>query len=335
MPVWQAIRPMSRSLSVHQGRGQTHAQAELGAIMEAIESDSAERFDRIEMIASWNDVPINHRIGQWADFARSRMAVPPTDVPIEWSVAYQLDGRPAVVPFASVSLDFTTARAGGIERSSSGLAAGFSRDASRVAALMELIERDAIAAWRVKDMIDRMFDVIDLKNVRYDWLQEWIEQLRKVGARLQCYHVPSLTGTPVVAAEISDLGKGGIAYQAMEGTAAHPIPEIALLRAVSEAIQCRCAYIAGARDDIDPRDFRTNADVVRVVFGLPLPPGMTPKSFARVEPGATDIEALCTVIEAEGLGPVAFVHVADHGPIQVSRAFAPGLGFYNRTRRAA
>ncbi|MHB8529334.1 MAG: hypothetical protein ACYC8V_07475, partial [Caulobacteraceae bacterium] len=44
VPVFQAIRPWSRALSAHQGKGLSAEAARIGALMEAVESDHAEAF---------------------------------------------------------------------------------------------------------------------------------------------------------------------------------------------------------------------------------------------------------------------------------------------------
>lgn len=335
MPVWQAIRPLSRALSVHQGRGITHDAAKLGAIMEAIESHAAENFMAVDRKASWNEIACDRRYGEWADFARARNAVPDPDNLIEWSEATSLEGAKHLVPFACVSMDLTTRLGTGLERSSNGLAAGFDREPARRAALLELIERDAVTTWRQRNIADRMRDCIDLRMTGFAWLDGWQESLSRAGVRLRCYHVPSIIGMPVFAAEISDLGKAAKAFRAVEGTGAHPIPELALQRAVSEAIQGRCAYIAGARDDMMPADYEPRAGAVQIVFGLPPPPGMDLVSFARVAGGSQSLDEICQLVEAAKLGPVAFVDVAEIGAVCVAKAFVPGMAYGSRLRRLA
>ena len=44
LPVWMAIRPLGRSLSVSQGKGLTDTLAQVSALMEAIELFHAEKF---------------------------------------------------------------------------------------------------------------------------------------------------------------------------------------------------------------------------------------------------------------------------------------------------
>lgn len=335
MPVWQAIRPMSRGLSVHQGRGRTHAEAKLGAIMEGIESHVAENFAQISRTACWDQLETRDRYGELADFARDGRKPLIHDQPIAWSEARCIADHRHLVPFACVSIDLTTLLGTGLERSTNGLAAGFSRDAARMAALLELIERDAITMWKQCDFADRMRNTIGLDEVPATWLGQWRERLSAVGVRMQCYWVPSISGTPVFAAELSDLRKGTKAYRAVEGTGAHPIPELALLRAVSEAVQGRCAYIAGARDDMMPEDYQARAGVVQMVFGLPLPSDMNPMAFSDVEHGSQSLDELCLRIERAGYGPVVFVDVGQVGEVYVVKAFAAGLANRRRARRNA
>lgn len=333
MPVWQAIRPMGRGLSVHQGRGRTHGEARLGAMMEAIESHAAENFTQLARTASWNELGVHERYGEWADFACSRRDPPDAGRAIAWSDAWTLDDRRHLVPLACVSIDLTTMLGTGLERSTNGLAAGFSRESARLAALLELIERDAITMWRHDGLLERMRQTLDLDSVGAPWLGRWRDSLSAAGVSLQCYRVPSISGTPVIAAELSDLRKEAKAYRAVEGTGAHPVPELALLRAVSEAIQGRCAYIAGARDDMMPDDYRGHADAVRMVFGLPLPSGMDPIDFVEVAVGSPSLDELCAAIERAGYGPVVFVDVAQAGGVHVVKAFAAGLAHRRRARR--
>lgn len=325
---------MSLGLSVHQGRGRSHAEAKLGAIMEGIEGHAAESFVQVAHSASWDGLATSDRYGELRDFARDGRHPVGQAEPVAWSEAYCIEGRRHLVPFACVSIDLTTLLGTGFERSTNALAAGFNRDAARMAALLELIERDAITTWKQIDFSDRMRTTISLDGVPGGWLEPWRDRLSAAGVRLQCYWVPSISGTPVFAAELSDLGKGTKAYRAVEGTGAHPIPELALLRAVSEAIQGRCAFIAGSRDDMMPDSYQSRAGAVQMVFGLPMPSGMEPIAFAAVELGSQSLEDICLAIERAGYGPVVFVDVGQVGAVHVVKAFAAGLANRRRPRRA-
>ena len=309
------------------------ADAKLGALMEAMESHAAENFTQIDRVVSWNSLGLGERYGAWSDFARDRQAIPEQTEAIEWTTATDLSGKCRLVPFACVSMDLTTRLGTGLERTTNGLAAGFELGSARMAALMELIERDAVTAWRTSDLVSRMKCTINLADLRFEWLQGWLAKLRAAGSTLQCYAVPSFTGMPVVAAELSDLSKGTKAYRAIEGSAAHPLPHIALLRAVSEVIQGRCAYVAGSRDDMMPKDYESKVGAVQMVFGLPLPPSMVPVALSSIPEGCQSLSDLCGIIEHAGLGPVMFVDVGRVGDIHVVKAFAAGFGNRLKLRR--
>ena len=56
IPVYQAIRPNSRNLSVAQGKGLTRTQAKVSALMESLESFHAERIDQPVMRATFGQM---------------------------------------------------------------------------------------------------------------------------------------------------------------------------------------------------------------------------------------------------------------------------------------
>jgi ribosomal protein S12 methylthiotransferase accessory factor len=64
LPVWQAIRPTSRSLSVSQGKGWSDLLAKISALMEAIEYWSAEQICRADLTARVSDIDLCYSIGQ-------------------------------------------------------------------------------------------------------------------------------------------------------------------------------------------------------------------------------------------------------------------------------
>src|SRR3712207_6265867 len=90
LPVWQAVRPMSRALSVHQGKGATDADAQLGALMEAIESHSAENFDSDGPECSFRELPEKQRAPSICDYAADRARPPSPEEKHRWTAAENL-----------------------------------------------------------------------------------------------------------------------------------------------------------------------------------------------------------------------------------------------------
>lgn len=333
LPCWQAIRPLGRSLSVHQGKALTDEDARLGAVLEAWEAHCGEDFDAPVLRGSYRSLPPSLRPPAIGDFAKDDSVAIHPDQEIDWVVAQTFSGREAAVPFACISMDFTKLLGTPLDRSSNGVAVGSSREEAVASALLEVIERDAVTEWKSMPMTDRMSDQIDLDLAKLDWLDFWRDRIRRVGASLRCYAIPSLTGTPVIAAELGDAGKSAEPFRAIHGHSAHPDPEIALFRAMAETIQGRAAYIAGSRDDLVPSQYSGRKDAMRVAFAMPLPVGMDGKDFHHIPTGPTDPQWMVERIEAAGLGPVVVVDLGRLGPFHAVRVIACGMAARRRRRR--
>jgi ribosomal protein S12 methylthiotransferase accessory factor len=334
LPVFQAVRPASRALSVHLGKALTRDAAMLGALMEAVESHHAEGFAAETRVCAWSDLPPDERSLAPDDFASRRDALAAGDS-VAWTAARRLDGGTLWVPFESVSLDLGRRGDLRIERSSNGQAAHFDVDAARKAALLELLERDALAAWMNLPQDRRASDRIAVGSIPFDWLQRLCAAGREAGLIFAVYALPSLLRLPAFLAEIIDLEAGAAHRGAVYGTASHPELEGALAGAVFEAAQSRAAAIAGARDDLLYRAPSGGG------FGVapPLPPHMTPHPWSAAASGfdeaaPADLPALAAALARAGYAQTAFVDLAapDAG-VSVVKAFAPGLGAFERRRR--
>ena len=210
------------------------------------------------------------------------------------------------LPFDLVSLDLTRAVPSPFDRSSNGVATGASRDDAILAALHEYIERDAVAHWQEEPLLARMACTLDPDSVPFAWLGLWRDRIAAAGAALRFYRVPTLTGSPLFACEINDLDKEAHYYRAGQGRGCHPVPEIALFKALAEALQARLTVIAGGRDDLFPADYAPPADgAVRVAFGLPLPPSMEGLAWDEVAAGPDTPAALAEALARAGYPQVA------------------------------
>lgn len=333
LPCWQAIRPESRSLSVHQGKGLTDAEAKVGAILEALEAYFAESFDAPSFRCAIGDLDPAVAPPALADFViDTERPVSPAE-PIDWVFVPRWGGGEVAVPWACVSMDFTVTLGTGLDRSSNGVAIGSSRDEAVFAALLELIERDAVIEWKAGSMTDRMLDQLDWSEIPYQWLHRWNERLLALGAYLRGYSIPSFSGIPVMVCELCDATKAATPFRAIHGQSAHPNPEIALFRAMVEAIQGRAAYIAGSRDDLLPDEYRHLSEAVRFAFAPPLPPGVDGKSIETVAPGPSTLSAVVGRLEEHGMGPIAIIDLGRSGPFHAVRVMALGLGNRQRRRR--
>ena len=82
-----------------------------------------------------------------------------------------------------------------------------------------------------------------------------MERFERARMDVGIWDVTSDIGVPVfqcvIAGREAGLGDGDL-FDAELGSGCHPDPEVALLRALTEAAQARTTFIAGSRDDFDP-----------------------------------------------------------------------------------
>ena len=330
LPVWQAIRPAGRSLSVHQGKGPSHEAARIGALCEALEADCAERVVADGPVCRFDDLPRAERAPAIGDYCRVRSEGPPRAERIAWCGATDLlTGRRCWLPHDLVSLDFTRGLPSRFERASSGLGAGPTEGDALLTSLLELIERDADGAWQRLHRDRRLDSAIAADSIGYDWFRSWEGRFRALDMTLHVFTLDALFGIPAFRCVIGGREEFGPAWRRFSGTAAHGDPEIALFRALAEAIQSRLTLIAGVRDDIMPS-----------YHARPRPPPAPGREKAGWRPWREDppwdlnAESLAEMLVNLGYGQIAFRRL-DEGldGIAVTRAFVPGLGSATRTRR--
>ncbi|HEX3762695.1 MAG TPA: YcaO-like family protein [Kofleriaceae bacterium] len=259
IPVFAAIRPMGRSLSTQQGKGATALAARVSALMESLETWSAEHLALPVVRASWR------RLGGRAVDVR-RLARPrgrlDRDARWRWVEGWDLGAdRAVLVPEQAVTLDTTFRAPPVFDISSNGLASGNARVEAVAHGLCEVIERDAEAAWRRAGGDRRLV----LDSIPDPTCRALIERIAAAGARVFVWDVAdpaSPAGIAVIGAAIME-DPGEPAWRTLgfyQGFGAHWQPEIAIARALTEAAQTRLTYIAGARDDFFPHDYARATD---------------------------------------------------------------------------
>lgn len=257
VPVYAAVRPMSKSLSTSQGKGTTALAAKVSALMESIECWHAEERapDRTATARALGA----RTIAMAQALPRARKV--PLDRPLPWVRGWALAAQRAVwVPWQAVTLDCVhVMKSAPIwDVSSNGLASGNTVAEAIAHGLGEVIERDAEATWRATGADRR----IVLETIRDRRVRALLDQVRAAGCRLWLWDLTSDVGVPVFGCGIMH-DPSVPTWRAVgfyQGFGAHLDPAIAMLRAITEAVQTRMTYISGARDDFFPIDYQRSTD---------------------------------------------------------------------------
>lgn len=258
VPVYQAVRPGSRNMSVALGKGFTRDLARASALMEAVESYAAEeirlpatRASLAEMASALpydpRELAVARRLGVAAHGSRGSLV-------IDWVPATSLEaGEATFVPRGAFELDFTRTPPSGaawFDPTSNGLASGNTPCEAVIHALCELIERHEVAtsaaSWLNAERC------VDLESVRFLPLVRLLSRLMSEGATLRVFERTGALGVPCFDALLwtEELG-------VFRGLGCHFDPGIALSRAVLESAQARLAHVTGSRDDLWRKDYET------------------------------------------------------------------------------
>jgi ribosomal protein S12 methylthiotransferase accessory factor len=319
LPVFQAVRPMSRSLAVHQGKGRCEADARISAGMEAIEGACAESVQADGPFCRFDDLPEEARLPRFLDYGEvrpSRTQWP--DAPIRWHAAERFpEGGRVFVPFDTVSVDFTFDGDSPFARSSLGLGAGATLEDATRAALFERIERDAQAYWLKSGMAGQARARVDPQTIEAPWFHALVDHLADLGIAIAVYVVEGVGRLPVVMCRLDDPGYA----PSFLGAACRPDPDDALFRAFAEAAQSRLTIISGARDDITPEE-PTQAG--HRALGAPTGQSTDWRRVRDAYSTRPSLDALCTRLAEDGVRNMLRCDLSPPG-VNVVRLWIPGL----------
>ncbi|MGI5438631.1 YcaO-like family protein [Streptomyces shenzhenensis] len=327
IPVFQAVRPASRTVCVSQGKGLTAAAARVSAAMEAIELWHAENLPAPTTVRSTAERDLPYRLDR-LDLAEGSLVH--DGLPLPWLEGEGLlTGAPIPVPEAAVRLDHTYRAEWApplFRTTSNGLASGNTVAEATAHALGELCERDSLARLRTRP--------------RADWYRLDLDSVDD----LDCRHLLELYAAAQVSVDVVDVDRHPACFEARIRSEAHPVTytgagchldaAIALSRALTEAAQSRLTAITGARDDLPPLLYRPADGRPRTAEDL----GTDTLEWWKAPAGGDfdgDVRTLAEIIaDRTGTEPVRVV-LPSPTAIPVVKVIAPGLAFDDRTNVSA
>ncbi len=267
IPVYSAIVPLSDdALSVYNGKGSRPVDAKVGALMEAIERQTALRTRLPYIEATYRQLSRQARtLDPWKinqslfeDFTPESLCswVRGTDLfsgERVWVPAHLAGYLWNDVPHSS---PFTV-------NDSNGLASGNNRLEAVYHALCELIERDA---WSLAELgasflpaarrqviggssVEDSDDLEHSPCVEIPKENELFRAFQEAGLCLQVREITSALRVPAFVASVADESIFGFPM-AHAGFGCNPNAEVALRRAITEVAQSRCVDIQSVREDI-------------------------------------------------------------------------------------
>jgi len=265
IPVVSVCRPNSRSVVVSLGKGRDLAAARASGVMESVEAFMAERITRPLLLGSVNDLRFSHRLIDVEALPRTTNSLYHADAPILWIEGQELiTGTPTWVPYEMVHTAYTLPTPTGTGcflATSNGLASGNHPLEAISHGICETVERDAATLHSLLTPGEAAQRRIDPRTVGDIDCRRVLDRLDRAGLHASIWNITSDIGIPAFRCLIAETpGQRPVrAAHGFEGAGCHPSRGIALLRALTEAVQSRVASLAGVRDEPPPWDHTSTA----------------------------------------------------------------------------
>ncbi len=339
VPTVMAMRPTGKILSVAFGKGMNLLQASLSAAMESMERRQAEVVRRPLLRASHAELAARGPVIPLERLILPKHSPFHEQLPVAWTMGFDLVQQQQLpTPWEQVSLT-PQEHGGGLAcffGGSNGLAAGNHLLEAVCQALLEVIERDAVtchfeAARAVGAPM--LLDRVDHHGADLQPLCKALEMLEKSRMGVAVYDCTADTATPTYGAVVWD--REALHQGLAMGFGTSLTPQVAMLRAVTEAALGRAETISGMRENYPPFDYWTHhlTDHAAMREALDEQPMTVPVD--RHPDAATpsfegDVHLLLEKLRAVGLDNVLAFDISEPGlELHVVRLVVPGLeGYY-------
>jgi ribosomal protein S12 methylthiotransferase accessory factor len=312
-----SVRPLSRGLSVQQGKGLSEDAAMASGLMESVESFAAEQRTPEPI---W--LAPGMQAGMVLPPANLLRAGLPDDVVLAWVPGFDLLANvPVLVPEEMVRFDVSlprSAAAAWFWSTTNGLAAGNSLEEALVHAICELIERDAEALWWQAPQCYRKasrFDPRTVDDPSVNWLLDRFDQAR---IAVETWDLTSDVSVPCFLCHADDRHGKRDYLGRSAGTGCHLSVPAALCRALTEAAQSRLTGIVGTRDDLTPERYALtdwHRDAACLLFDDTDAAEGKPAPRARSSDGTSvgeDLRTLCLHLRGAGIESLICVDLTAH-----------------------
>ncbi|MBY0529722.1 MAG: YcaO-like family protein [Rhabdochlamydiaceae bacterium] len=255
IPVTSVVRPTSKTLAISSGKGTSLIIAQVSGFMESLELYCAEEHDPEPLHLPYNELIKHFDAIDLSLLPLRKNSLFHPSWPERWVLGWDLFIQKEVaIPLLSVTLnaqirDRIPTELFSFRMDSNGLASGNHFAEALTSAIYELIERDAITCHDIALEHCGFFSPrVRLETITYPSVRELLDKLAHANIECFLYDCTIDTAVPVFKAYLYD---PSVRHREISGGyGAHLDPEVAMIRAITEAVQGRTVYISGSRDDI-------------------------------------------------------------------------------------
>jgi len=330
VPVYTAVRPLSKTVAIQAGKGLTKEASRAGAIVEAIEFEAAEHPHSEARIAQAFQIPEEERL-ELSDCFPARASTVNDFTPLAWEEATNIqNGEKKLIPSDLVWMVCRVDKQPllYLQMGSNGLAGGVTLEDAILSGLYEILERDA---WTTNQFLmdncgytPGRVPLIALPKP----IEELVRRIESARLKLYLFDITNDYQIPTYSAIILDLS-GNVAGT-FGGYGAHLNSQVAAIRAITEAIQGRACYISGARDDLFRRQFllmkRMDQDRLDQMFSeLSLGPAIIEHRKLEFNDIKSELRYLLRLIKSRGVSQVFVKEIGSYleDSLRVVRVFSP------------
>ncbi len=340
IPVTQAIRPNSSSLTVASGKGTSLESAIVSAAMEALEYYCAETADLDFFTLTYKELALNYPCLPPEDLPLCQHSLFQIEQPERWCWGWDLlRGEKIALPWQSVILNYalckpSTGQLLNFTMNSNGLASGNNLLEALTSGIYELIERDALTCYtQARLKLNYRKPKVILETIVSPLIENLLERFRVAGLTPVVFDCTIDTDIPVY--EALCYAPTGEPISMSYGYGAHLDPEIAMIRALTEVAQARAGVIAGARDDFF-RPYYTsfwlqdNRAEIAFIESYPATIDAGQRRSQATPDFTSDLDVILEKLEKIGCQRVIYVELSPTDwPVQVVRVMIPHLEGYN------
>lgn len=339
IPTVMAIRPGGKVLSIAFGKGMTLLQAKLSAAMECLERRQAEAANLPTFMASHADLAARGPHIPQENLLLPKHSPFHPHTPVLWTMGFDLMSQQEIpTPWEQVTLtpQEHTRNLPCFFGGSNGLAAGNHLLEAITQALLEVIERDAVTchfeAATTQGRVT-MLDRVDLSGVTLPPLVQAVEMLEKARMGLAVFDSTVDTNIPTYGAALWD--RDSLHQGVAMGFGTSLTPQVAMLRAVTEAALGRAEILSGMRENYPTFDYWThhltdNVPMREQLEGTPATVAVDRHPDRATQTFEGDAHLLLEALRNVGLHQAMVFDLSEPGlETPVVRLVVPGLeGYY-------